>query len=323
LEPPEDAEVEWILIRVARRVDKLLAARGLAGTPGEPHADEPTDLRSQELSRAVVMPAKARKGRAPIPLPDRTARTARYEGYSLHADVAVHENDRQGLERLCRYGLRPPLALERLARAEHGRLRYRMKRTFSDGTRELLLEPSELLRRLCALIPPPRVHVTRYHGVFAPNARGRHAVTRQGPSRRAPRQAASLPRVEMESGFNPPPPSGSDGDSSSGAPSSPALAPAELGAPPGSPLRARYLPWAELLRRVYEVEVLKCSRCPGRRRVIAFITNAEVVAAILAHLGLPTQPPPLAPARAPPQKELPFAGWADDEFIDPPPGDPA
>ena len=48
-----------------------------------------------------------------------------------------------------------------------------MKRTFSDGTHELVLTASELLRRLCALIPRPRVHVTRYHGVFAPNARHR------------------------------------------------------------------------------------------------------------------------------------------------------
>jgi Putative transposase len=60
-----------------------------------------------------------------------------------------------GLERLCRYGLRPPLALERLAFTEGGRVRYRMKRTFSDGTRELVLLPTELLRRLAALVQPP------------------------------------------------------------------------------------------------------------------------------------------------------------------------
>ena len=76
--------------------------------------------------------------------------------------------------------------------------------------------------------------------------------------------------------------------------------PLNLGAPPSLPLRARYLPWAELLRRVREVEVLRCSRCPGRRRVIAFITDSDVVTAILAHLGLPTQPPQLAAARAAP-----------------------
>ena len=52
-----------------------------------------------------------------------------------------------------------------------------MKRTFSDGTRELLLAPLELLRGLAALAPPPRVHLTRYLGAFARNARARAALT--------------------------------------------------------------------------------------------------------------------------------------------------
>jgi len=38
-----------------------------------------------------------------------------YDGFSLHADVAVHDNDRQGLERPCRYGLRPTMALSAFA----------------------------------------------------------------------------------------------------------------------------------------------------------------------------------------------------------------
>jgi len=310
LEPPEDWEVEEVLRRVVVGVDKLLAAHGLSGRPGEPHADAPTDLLSDVLARAMAVPQSRPEGVAPLALP---ARTARQEGFSLHANVAVHENDRQGLERLCRYGLRPPLSLARLSQAEDGRLRYRMKRTFSDGTRELMLTPSELLRRLCALIPPPRVHITRYHGVFAPNARQRRRVTGQARSRR------SRPKDDAPAGWARP-----SGTPASLAPDAARLeAPCCLGAPPHSPQRLRYLPWAELLRRVHEVDVTQCSRCPGRRRVIAFITDAEVVTAILAHLGLPPRPPPLAPARAPPEAQLPFAGWSDTDFIDPPVGDPA
>ncbi|HUF31423.1 MAG TPA: hypothetical protein VMM77_12295 [Gemmatimonadaceae bacterium] len=41
-------------------------------------------------------------------------------------------------------------------------------------------------------------------------------------------------------------------------------------------------------------------------RILAFITAAEPVDAILTHLGLPTTPPPLSPARAPPQHDLGF-----------------
>jgi hypothetical protein len=40
----------------------------------------------------------------------------------------VHENDRESLERLCRYGARGPLALEGLCRREDGKLEYRLKK---------------------------------------------------------------------------------------------------------------------------------------------------------------------------------------------------
>ena len=114
--------------------------------------------------------------------------TAWEDGCSLSAARLVEPNDREGLAQLCRYGLRPALALDRLARADDGNLRYRLKRRFADGTDEIRLSPSELLRRLAALVPPPRVHQVRYHGAFAPNARGRAALTGQP---RNPRGLAS------------------------------------------------------------------------------------------------------------------------------------
>jgi hypothetical protein len=56
--------------------------------------------------------------------------------------------------------------------------------------------------------------------------------------------------------------------------------------------------WAELLRRMYLVDVLACP-CGGRRAIVADISEREVVVAILAHLGLPPFAPPLARARSP------------------------
>jgi hypothetical protein len=70
--------------------------------------------------------------------------------------------------------------------------------------------------------------------------------------------------------------------------------------------RPRYA-WAELLRRVYLVDVLSCPNCSARRRLLAFITDRHSIRAILAHLGLPTELPTIAPARAPPRPALPFA----------------
>jgi hypothetical protein len=57
--------------------------------------------------------------------------------------------------------------------------------------------------------------------------------------------------------------------------------------------------WATLLRRSFQVDVLECPKCHGRLRVVAVLTEREPVRRILAHLGLPTEPPPVARARDP------------------------
>jgi hypothetical protein len=69
--------------------------------------------------------------------------------------------------------------------------------------------------------------------------------------------------------------------------------------------RHRYL-WAELMRRVFGVDVLRCGVCHSLRRLIAVITQRHVIVKILAHVGLETDPPPVQPARAPPQLEFAF-----------------
>jgi hypothetical protein len=51
---------------------------------------------------------------------------------------------------------------------------------------------------------------------------------------------------------------------------------------------------------------LLCPGCGAEMRIVAFITVAELIDAILRHLGLPTTPPPLSTARGPPQPELGF-----------------
>jgi hypothetical protein len=56
----------------------------------------------------------------------------------------------------------------------------------SLGTTDIVLEPLDFIARLAALIPPPRVHLTRYHGVFAANAALRAAITPAGRGSKAP-----------------------------------------------------------------------------------------------------------------------------------------
>jgi hypothetical protein len=95
-------------------------------------------------------------------------RPAYLQGFSLHAAVHLHANDREGLAHLCGYGARPPFSQERLSALPDGRLAYRLKRPLGDGRRMLVLQPTELLRRLATLVPPPRAHLVGYHGVFGP-----------------------------------------------------------------------------------------------------------------------------------------------------------
>jgi len=61
------------------------------------------------------------------------------------------------------------------------------------------------------------------------------------------------------------------------------------------------------MKRVHLLDVLNCDFCGGRRKVLAFLTDPHVIRKILDHLGLATEPPPLAPVRAPPHPILPFA----------------
>jgi hypothetical protein len=86
--------------------------------------------------------------------------------------------------------------------------------------------------------------------------------------------------------------------------------------PPERPLRGKGLAadacdprysWAELMKRVFGHDVLRCHNCGSQRQLIALITERSVIRRILLHVGLPPEPPPLAPARPPPGFEFDWA----------------
>jgi hypothetical protein len=56
--------------------------------------------------------------------------------------------------------------------------------------------------------------------------------------------------------------------------------------------------WAELLKRVQDVDALACP-CGGRLKFIALILEEDPARAILESLHLPSEPPPIARARSP------------------------
>ena len=96
--PPGDEEVACILARVLREAKKDWAELSAASPEDE-----------YEVLQQCAM--QERLGLAEVlPLHHRALRLAVQDGFSLHADTAVHGHDRQGLERLCRYGARGPVA---------------------------------------------------------------------------------------------------------------------------------------------------------------------------------------------------------------------
>jgi hypothetical protein len=270
---PPDSEVEAILRRIVVRLLPLLHARREAMETEQP------DALASAQTETLLLPA------APKESLRRGRHSAFLEGFSLHAGVHLHANDREGLEKLCGYGARPPLSLKRLSALPDGRLAYRLKRPLGDGREVLALRPTELLRRLATLVPPPRHHLVRYHGVFGPNSAWRAEIVPRPPESGA---AACHPAP-----VQPPP-----GES-----------PASTAAERPSSGRQTRIPWSELLQRVFREDVLQCP-CGGRRVVLAFLTDATVVKAMLEHLGLPATGPPIAPAR--PHEQPDFTTWQDD-----------
>jgi hypothetical protein len=108
-------------------------------------------------------------------------RWARLEGFSLHANVAVSAYARARLEHLCRDLLRPPPALERRSESSHGQRLSELAHPRTDGSTHVLLDPLELIEQLCVLVPAPRTHVLRDHGVLAPPAPRRSLIVPRAP----------------------------------------------------------------------------------------------------------------------------------------------
>jgi hypothetical protein len=190
----------------------------------------------------------------------------RRSGFSVHNRVYVPAGDRQGLEALVRYMMRSPVSLSRLR--------------FTPGSPEVVylhkgghddIEPTEgervdameFVARVLAQIPDGRRHLARYYGFYSNAARGK-------------RKKAAAPAE----------------------PSSPGEAPEGATIPDGPHRAALRRRWAEMIRRVYEVDPLVCPRCGGEMRVIGFITQPAVIKRILDHLRKRekvARPPPHAP----------------------------
>ena len=116
-------------------------------------------------------------------------------------------------------------------------MRYQLKTPYSDGTTHVLFEAMDFIARLAALVPKPRVNLTRYHGVFAPNSAHRARVTKAHRGKGGSAHAAA----ETDD-----------------------PTPAE---------RRESMRWAQRLKRGFGIDIETCQVCGGAMRIIACIED--------------------------------------------------
>jgi hypothetical protein len=288
---PDKGELEKLIQLISRRVGRCLERQGLLEQDTESawldlDPAEDTDamplIQASSISyRIAVGPQQGRKAFMirtirPLDRPDPgLERVAKANGFSLHAGVSCEGHERNKRERLCRYIARPAVAIPRLSLSSTGKVVYSLKTPYRDGTTQVAFEPVDFIARLAALVPKPRVNLTRYHGVLAPNHRWRGLVT---PARRG-KGIQSISNTEFRT-------------------------PAE---------RHAAMTWAQRLKRVFNIDIEVCGRCGGSVRVIACIEDQDIIDRILTHLRqkeqeTPTRPLLVPPTRAPPGTLPLFAG---------------
>ena len=258
---PRIDELNALVYTLSHRVAGLLERKGLLErdventwlTFDEPDEDPLQQIQGHAITyRIAIGPHQGRKVFTLSTQPPESERTpgsdrvAKAAGFSLHAGVAAKAYQRDKLERLCRYISRPAVSEKRLSLTSNGYVRTQLKTPYRDGTTHVLFEPLDFIARLAALVPKPRVNLTRFHGVFTPNSKHRIHVT---PARRGKGRKQHSGEEDK--------------------------APSE---------RHVAMTWAQRLKRVFNIDIATCHTCGGSVKVIASIEDPVVINKILNHL---------------------------------------
>ena len=243
---PEPTNEDLVAVLRAVASDRRLAEHLDAEEPEV----EPGIAAAVQLGLATVSPQTASLRRE-------TKLNVHAFGMNLHAATTVDGRDRKRLERLSRYLLRPPFATDAVQRLPDGRVRLDIERR----GRSVVMSAEQFMARLIALVPPPGVAMVRYAGVFA-NAhhlRGAVAPVRtRGPGQAEPEQTRLLT-------FSGRPVDVKNRDPARG---------------PATPSK---IAWAQLLARVFDIDVLTCPRlgCGGRLKATAAVLRPAEIALLL------------------------------------------
>jgi len=97
-------------------------------------------------------------------------------GFSLHAATKFNPLDRVRLYKHIEYLARGPIADSRVELTESNMVKLKLKTPWTNGTTHLLFTQLEFLERLASLVPPPKSHLVRWSGCFAPNSTIRQKI---------------------------------------------------------------------------------------------------------------------------------------------------
>jgi len=103
-----------------------------------------------------------------------------------------------------------------------------------------------------ALVPRPKIHLIRFFGILAPNAKARSKVI--------PKPASTTNKDKSQS---------------------------EPGAKDAN--TKQRMDWARRLKKVFDIDISVCPNCQGQLKVIAAIEDSRVIKKILNHLNLPSE----------------------------------
>jgi hypothetical protein len=169
LPEPDAADLSFISMRVRRHVAARLRREGERPPSLAPLHEASVHHRIATGPRVgEVVPRRVEPEPPPPLFP--AGKTHQSAGFSIHAAPPVAGSERVGLARLARYLTRPPIDPSALSPAPDGKIRYRLKQPFEDGTTHVEFAPHELVEKLLAIVPSGPSQRVAYHGVLAPAA---------------------------------------------------------------------------------------------------------------------------------------------------------
>ena len=197
---PSHSDMKRVVDNISHRIAAYLEKAGLIQCDMDntyldlPMDDEVSLLPLQAASvsyRIAVGPDMGKKVFTLQTLPAKDGQhygqLAQIGGFSLHAGVFADSHQTDKLERLCRYISRPAISEQRLGLTDSSKVRYKLKTPYNDGTTHVFFCPLDFIGKLAVLVPPPRLNLTRFYGVFAPNAKVRAEVTASQRGKNSPR----------------------------------------------------------------------------------------------------------------------------------------